>query len=85
MAQIEALEGRIERLDSRMVRHAREDETARRLASIPGIGAIGATALAAMMSSPHGYASGRHFAASLVLTPKLHSSGGKERPGRISR
>ena len=85
VAQIEALEGRIERLDSRMVRHVREDETARRLASIPGIGAIGATALAAMVPNPHGFASARHFAASLGLTPQPHSSGGKERLGRISR
>ncbi|MBL6458852.1 IS110 family transposase [Belnapia sp. T6] len=85
VAQIEALQERIERLDSRMVRHAREDETARRLASIPGIGAIGATALAAMVSDPQGFASARHFAASLGLTPKPHSSGGKERLGRISR
>jgi transposase len=85
VAQIEALDGRIERLDSRMVRHAREDEAARRLASIPGIGAISATALAAMLPNPHGFASARHFAASLGLTPKPHSSGGKERLGRISR
>jgi transposase len=83
--QLEALEQRIARFDSRMVRHARENETARRLASIPGIGAIGATALAALVSNPHGFASARHFAASLGLTPKPHSSGGKERLGRISR
>src|SRR4051812_40840012 len=42
VGQLEALEQRIARLDSRMVRHARENETARRLASIPGIGATGA-------------------------------------------
>jgi transposase len=85
VGQLEALEQRIARLDSRMVRHAREDETARRLASIPGIGAIGATALAALVCHPHGFASARHFAASLGLTPKPHSSGGKERLGRISK
>jgi transposase len=85
VGQLEALEQRIARLDSRMVRHAREDETARRLASIPGIGAIGATALAALVCHPHGFASARHFAASLGLTPKPHSSGGRERLGRISK
>ena len=52
VVQIEALEGRIERLDSRMVRHAREDEAVQRLASIPGIGAIGAAAQAAMVPNP---------------------------------
>ncbi|MFC7478623.1 IS110 family transposase [Dankookia sp. GCM10030260] len=85
VGQLEALEQRIARLDSRMVRHAREDEVARRLASIPGIGAIGATALATLVPDPHGFASARHFAAWLGLTPKPHSSGGKERLGRISK
>ncbi|WP_165982683.1 IS110 family RNA-guided transposase [Dankookia rubra] len=85
VGQLEALEQRIARLDGRMVRHAREDETARRLTSIPGIGAIGATALAALVCHPHGFASARHFAASLGLTPKPHSSGDKERLGRISK
>src|SRR5215207_8223911 len=41
VGQIEALEERLRRLDGRMVRHARENETARRLATIPGIGAVG--------------------------------------------
>jgi transposase len=85
VGQLEALEQRIARLDSRMVRHARENEVARRLASIPGIGAIGATALATLVPDPHGFASARHFAAWLGLTPKPHSSGGKERLGRISK
>jgi transposase len=84
-AQIEALEDRIERLDRRVIRHARENETARRLATIPGIGAIGATALAGLVPEPQGFASARHFAAWLGLTPKPHSSGGKERLGRISK
>jgi transposase len=85
VAQIEALEGRIECLDRRVVRHVRENEIARRLATIPGIGAIGATALAGLVPAPQGFASARHFAAWLGLTPKPHSSGGKERLGRISK
>jgi transposase len=85
VAQIEALEERIARLDRRMVRHARENEAARRLATIPGIGAVGATALTGLVPDPHGFASARHFAAWLGLTPKPYSSGGKERLGRISR
>ena len=84
-AQVEVLEARIERLDRRMVGHVRENETARRLASIPGVGAITATALAGLAPDPHGFASARHFAAWVGLTPKPHSSGGKERMGRISR
>ncbi|MBL6082469.1 transposase [Belnapia sp. T18] len=44
---------------------------------------IGATALAAVVSNPQDFAPVRHFAASLGLTPKPHSSGGKERLGWI--
>lgn len=83
--QIEALEERIGRLETGMVRRSRTDETARRLATIPGIGAITALALQAMVPDPKGFQSGRHFAASLGLAPRAHSSGGKERLGRISR
>jgi transposase len=85
VGQIEMLGERIARLDGRMVRHARENETARRLATIPGIGAVGATALQSLVPDPQGFASARHFAAWLGLTPKAHSSGGKERLGRISK
>ena len=83
--EIEALEERIDRLEAGMVRRSRTDETARRLATIPGVGAITAIALQAMVPDPNGFQSGRHFAASLGLTPRAHSSGGKERLGRISR
>lgn len=83
--QVEALEERIGRLETGMVRRSRTDETARRLATIPGVGAITAIALQAMVPDPKGFRSGRHFAASLGLTPRAHSSGGKERLGRISR
>jgi transposase len=85
VGQIEALEERVAQLDGRMVRHAREDETARRLATIPGIGAVTATALGGLVSDPQGFASARHFAAWLGLTPKPHSSGGKARLGGISK
>jgi transposase len=83
--EIEALEERIDRLEAGMVRRSRTDETARRLATIPGVGAITAIALQAMVPDPNGFQSGRHFAASLGLTLRAHSSGGKERLGRISR
>jgi transposase len=56
-----------------------------RLATIPGVGVVSATALAASVSEPQRFASARQFAASLGLTPLQRSSGGKERLGRISR
>jgi transposase len=83
--QIEALDERIERMERRMVRRSREDETARRITSIPGIGAITAAALQGLVPDPGGFASARRFASWLGLTPKSRSSGGKERLGRISK
>ena len=63
----------------------RGNDVARRLMTIPGIGPIGATALAASVTDPHQFRSGRQFAAWLGLTPLQKSSGGKERLGRITK
>lgn len=83
--EIEALNGRIKRIDQCLARHCREDETARRLATIPGVGPVTACALPAMVVSPQSFKSGRHFAAWLGLTPRSNSSGGKERLGPFSK
>lgn len=53
--------------------------------TIPGIGTIGATALAASVTDPGQFRSGRQFAAWLGLTPLQKSSGGKEPLGRITK
>ena len=63
----------------------RSNDVARRLMTIPGIGPVGATALAASVTDPHQFRSGRQFAAWLGLTPLQKSSGGKERLGRITK
>jgi len=63
----------------------RTDEIARRLATIPGVGPVGATAFAAAVADPAQFKSGRQFAAWLGLTPLQNSSGGKERLGRITK
>ena len=55
------------------------------LATIPGIGIMGATAIAATVSDPSLFRSGREFAAWLGMTPRQNSSGGKERLGRTSK
>lgn len=72
-------------IDLDLLAWQRTNDTARRLMSIPGIGPIGATALAASVTDPHHFRSGREFAAWLGLTPRQHSSGGKERLGRITK
>ena len=83
--QIELLAARIERLEREIVVQAKQDADMRRLATIPGVGAIIAMAVKALVPDPGGFKSARHFAAWIGLTPKAHSSGGKERLGRISK
>jgi transposase len=63
----------------------RANADSRRLAKIPGVGPIGATALVMKTPDPHAFPSGRHFAAWLGLTPKDHSTAGKTRLGKITR
>jgi transposase len=76
---------RLRSLDRAMLASHRANDVAVRLATIPGIGPIGASALAASVADPNQFRSGREFAAWLGLTPLQKSSGGKERQGRISK
>jgi transposase len=76
---------RLRSIDRAMLASQRANDLAVRLATIPGIGPIGASALAASVADPHQFRSGREFAAWLGLTPLQKSSGGKERQGRISK
>jgi error-prone DNA polymerase len=77
---------RVVALEEQIVRHARRDATARRLATIPGIGPITASLIAATVGDNIGaFRSARHFAAWLGLVPRQHSTGGKARLGRITK
>ena len=83
--QVKDLQARIVALEKLMLTLHRKNELAKRLATIPGIGVITAGALAATVSDPGQFRSGRQFAAWLGLTPLSRSSGGKERLGHISK
>ena len=83
--QIEALDTRLRALDTQLRAWHRANERSRRLAAIPGVGPIGATALAMKVPDPSVFKSGRHFAAWLGLTPKDHSTAGRQRLGVITR
>ena len=76
---------RLDKLDEQLVALHRTDQTSRRLASIPGVGPVTAMAIASTVPDPSVFRSGREFAAWLGLTPKSHSSGGKDKLGRISK
>ena len=83
--QLEALAVQIHALERRLLAWHRQDQDSLRLATIPGVGLISATALAASVPDPSLFRSGREFAAFLGLVPRQNSSGGKDRLGRISK
>jgi transposase len=83
--QLQAVGIQIGKLEKRIVLCHRADENSRRLATIPGIGPITASAIAATMPAAKLFKTGREFAAWLGLTPRAHSSGGKARQVGISK
>ena len=83
--QLHDLGARIEGLDKDIKASAHDNDVTKRLQTIPGIGIVTASALAASVTDPHQFTSGRQFAAWLGLTPRADCSGGKERMGRISK
>jgi transposase len=84
-SQLDALEAKLKALEAELMAWHKQDPVSRCLATQPGIGPIGAVSFTLKVTDPQGFRSGRHFAAWLGLTPKEHSTGGRQRPGRISR
>jgi transposase len=83
--QCRALAESIGALEAAIVAHARQDETARRLQTIPGVGPITASLIATTVGDISLFKSARHFAAWLGLVPRQYSTGGKTRLGRITK
>jgi len=83
--QLADTEARLGELDRRLLAAHRVNETSQRLATIPGIGPITASAIVATVEGAQGFASARGFAAWIGLVPRQHSSGGKQRLGAISK
>jgi len=83
--QIENCVQRIEGLEKQIIAWHRTNEPSRNLATIPGIGPITATVLAATVPDPSIFKNGRHLAAWLGLVPRQNSSGGKDRLGHITK
>jgi transposase len=82
---IEALTIQIRKIDTELLRWHRTNAASRRLETIPGVGFITATAMAATVRDARAFRSGRQFAAWLGLVPRQNSSGGKDRLGGISK
>jgi transposase len=83
-SHIEALDQQIVAVDGELAELHKSNPVSQLLAEIPGVGPLGAITLALTVVSEN-FASGRHFAAWLGLTPKEHSTGGKQRLGKISK
>jgi transposase len=79
------LKVQIREVEAKLSAWHRENELSRRLAEVPTIGPIGACLLAIKVTDPRAFRSGRDFAAWIGLTPKDHSTAGKQRLGVITR
>ena len=84
-AELVSCDELVKKYESRIISFAKNDEACKRLQKIPGIGPITATAIVAHAGAATEYKNGRAFAASLGLTPKEHSSGGKRKLLGISK
>jgi transposase len=84
-AELRAMQTLIGSIEKRIMMQHRGDEASKRLRTIPGIGIIGATAIAATVTDPKAFRSGRDMAAWIGLVPRQDSTGGKQKLGPISK
>lgn len=82
---LQAIHARILGLDREIAARAKADPVVRRSMTIPGVVPVVATAMVALAPDASTFRRGRDFAAWLGLTPRQHSSGGKERLGRTTK
>jgi len=85
VAQLNSLQQRIGELERMIHAQHRASDVSRRLVTVPSIGVIGATAIAATITDPSTFRSGRDLAAWIGLVPRQNSTGGKDKLGGISK
>jgi len=83
--ELETLGERVKEVEGAILAWHKDNAASLRLATIPGIGPITASAIVATVTDPTQFHSARQFAAWIGLVPKQNSSGGKERQGGISK
>jgi len=84
-AGLQAVQTMIGSIEKRIIVQHRSNEASKRLKTIPGIGILGATAIAATVPDPKVFRSGRDFAAWIGVVPRQDSTGGKQKLGPISK
>lgn len=82
--EIDRIDVRLKEMEAKLLAAHKANPVSKRLATIPGVGPITALTLAIEID-PAAFESGRHLAAWVGLTPREHSTGGKQRMGGISR
>jgi transposase len=85
VAQLDDTQAKVRQIEASLARWHRNSRLSKLLATVPGVGIMGASAIAATVSDPSLFRSGLEFAAWLGMTPRQNSSGGKERLGRTSK
>lgn len=85
IAEFEVLDKRINEIDRKLVAICRTDERCKRLATLPGVGPVIATALIAAVDDGQHFSSGRALAAWIGLVPRQYTTGGKPRLGGIGK
>ncbi len=84
-ARVGQLDEQVAEIERRLRAWHKEDKASRRIAEIPGVGLLTATAAVAAMGDPKSFKSGREFAAWLGLVPKHTGTGGRIRMLGISK
>ena len=84
-AQLQALQTMIGSIEKRIIAQHRASEESKRVATVPGIGTLGASAITATVTDPSAFRSWRDFAAWIGLVPRQDSTGGKQKLGPISK
>ena len=84
-SQLAAIEVRLAALAAKLMAHHKADPRSQLLATVPGVGPITAVSIALKVPDATVFRSGRHFAAWLGITPREHSTAGRQRLGKISR
>ncbi len=85
VARLNGTQAKVRQIEAKLAKWHRSNRVSKLLATVPGVGIMGASAIAATVSDPNLFRSGRAFAAWLGMTPRQNSSGGKERLGRTSK
>jgi transposase len=83
--QLREVAARVAKIEAELLAWHQQNDVSRRLAAIPGVGPITASAIVATIGDANQFKSARQFSAWLGLVPQQRSSGGKERLGRISK